>query len=218
MSGWIPLGSTREYVNEATNAIMHLFTGWRKKNVDLYYAVLYFNCKDIPFLSDVFPLVQEQMIYRMSNHVCLLKLRIISHWLLKCITHNFIKLNNQLNIYGYSNLPDWDDPKYVSSLAISTYHFYFSFRNKGIHTLHKFFYPLCYCFIFEAAIISNEIIFQIPAKLNVQYIFDSSMFSVKWYFIKWFEIRCACFNFKFKTIWNEYVTRHFGEILNPPWF
>lgn len=69
MSGCIPLGSTREYVNEATNAIMHLFTGGRiLGNVDLYYAVLYFICKDIEYLSDVQPMIQDQMIYRMNNH------------------------------------------------------------------------------------------------------------------------------------------------------
>ncbi len=69
ISGCIPLGSNREYVNEATKAIMHLFTGGRiLGNVDLYYAVLYFICNDVEFLSDVFYQIQEQMIYRMNNH------------------------------------------------------------------------------------------------------------------------------------------------------
>lgn len=70
MSGCIPLGSNREYVNDATNAIMHLFTGGKiLGNVDLYFAVIYFIVtEELPFLSDVKDHITEQMIYRMDHH------------------------------------------------------------------------------------------------------------------------------------------------------
>lgn len=70
MSGCIPLGSNKEYVNEASNAIMHLFTGGKiLGNIDLYYAVLYFIIRDIPYLENVRDHIREQMMYRMNNHL-----------------------------------------------------------------------------------------------------------------------------------------------------
>lgn len=69
MSGCIPLGSNKEYVNEASNAIMHLFTGGKVLgNVDLYYAVIYFIVKGIKYFDGVIEHVTDQMKYRMDNH------------------------------------------------------------------------------------------------------------------------------------------------------
>uniref|UniRef100_A0A6C0BEQ5 Uncharacterized protein n=1 Tax=viral metagenome TaxID=1070528 RepID=A0A6C0BEQ5_9ZZZZ len=69
ISGCIPLGSNKEYVNEASNAIMNLFTGGKiLGNIDLYYAVLFFIIENVPFLDNVRENIKEQMIYRMNNH------------------------------------------------------------------------------------------------------------------------------------------------------
>lgn len=69
MVSCIPLGCQHSYVNEASKAIIKLFTGGKiLGNVDLYYAVLYFVTKDIGYLSNVHSDIREQLIYRMKTH------------------------------------------------------------------------------------------------------------------------------------------------------
>jgi hypothetical protein len=69
MTGCIPLGSNIAYVNDASKAMMHLFTGGKiLGNIDLYFAVIYFVIKDLEYLHIVSEHVTEQMIYRMDHH------------------------------------------------------------------------------------------------------------------------------------------------------
>lgn len=70
--GAIPLGACKEHVSAANWTLSQLVSGGKKLgNFDLWFAVLWFLIKNgkIPYLEDVLPFVEEQLVWRMKNSI-----------------------------------------------------------------------------------------------------------------------------------------------------